>query len=436
MKFYNREREIKLLRNIEESSIEASKMTFIVGRRRIGKTSLIKESYKKGNFIYLFVSKKNEVLLCEEFIETITATTDIKFFGKFTKFKNLFLFLMEVSKSKPLTLAIDGFQEFTKVNSSIYSDMQNIWDSNKVESKMNLILSGSIFSMMKKIFEGEKEPLFGRADNRIHLKPFKVDVLKKIYNEYYPNYSNEDLLTFYIITGGVAKYVELFVDNKIFTRDEIFDYIFSANSMFLEEGKNVLIEELGKEYGTYFSILSLISSSKTSRREIESILEKNVGGYLDKLEHEYYVIKKIKPFLAKESGRVQKYSIDDNFLNFWFRYIYKYRSTIEIENFVQLKKFIKDDFSSYSGRFLEKYFIEKLAIAEKYTEIGTYWERANQNEIDIVAVNDFSKQILFAEVKLNSDKIRLNNLIFKSRKVEEKMKGYQVEYKGFSLKDM
>ena len=436
MEFYNRKTELKLLRDIKKLSKKSAKMTFIVGRRRIGKTTLIKESNRKGKFIYLFVAKKNEMLLCEEFVESISATTDIKFFGNFTKFKDLFSFLMEVSKNKPFTLVIDEFQEFAKINNSIYSDMQNIWDSNKNESKMNLILSGSIFSMMKKIFEGEKEPLFGRADNRIHLKPFKVDVLKKIYDENCPGYSSEDLLTFYILTGGIAKYVELFIDQNIFTRNKMFDYIFSSNSLFLEEGKNVLIEEMGKEYGTYFSILSLISSSKTSRSEIESILEKNIGGYLDKLENEYYVIKKVKPFLAKETGRIQKYFIDDNFLNFWFRYIYKYKTTIEIENFDQINSFVKNDFRSYSGRFLEKYFIEKLEIEQKYTEIGTYWERANQNEIDIVAVNEFNKKALIAEVKLNPAKISLNNLKFKARNLEQKLKGFKIEYKGLSLLDI
>jgi len=125
----------------------------------------------------------------------------------------------------------------------------------------------------------------------------------------------------------------------------------------LDEGKNLLIEEFGKEYTTYFSILSLISSSKTARSEMESILEKNIGGYLDRLENEYSIIKKVKPIFAKEGSRTVKYEIIDNFFNFWFRFIYKYKSTIEIENYEYVKEIIKRDFSTYSGRFLEKYFI-------------------------------------------------------------------------------
>ena len=140
--------------------------------------------------------------------------------------------------------------------------------------------------------------------------------------------------------------------------------------------------------------------------------------------------------MAKPSGRIQKYLINDNFLNFWFRYIYKYRTTIEIENFQQIKRFVQDDFRTYSGRFLEKYFIEKLAMGQKYTEIGTYWEHGNQNEIDIVAVDEFNKEALLAEVKLNPEKISLNNLKFKAQNIEQKLKGYKIEYKEFSLRDM
>ena len=139
-------------------------MTVIVGRRRIGKTKLIQEAYKEK--IYLFVSKKNEALLCEEFITIIQDAMNIKVFGKIIKFKELFEYLMELSKTKYFTLVIDEFQEFLQINDSIYSDMQNIWDNYKDNSKMNLVLSGSIYSLMKKIFEDKKEPLFGRANNK------------------------------------------------------------------------------------------------------------------------------------------------------------------------------------------------------------------------------------------------------------------------------
>jgi AAA+ ATPase superfamily predicted ATPase len=434
MKFYNREKELQNLRDIQKSSLQSSKMTVIVGRRRIGKTKLIKEAFPEK--VYLFVSKKNEALLCDEFIDIIEATLSVKVFGEFKSFKNLFEYLMNLSITTPFTLVIDEFQEFLQINSSIYSDMQNIWDEYKDKSKMNLVLSGSIYSLMKKIFEDKKEPLFGRANNKIHLKSFTIDTLKMILKENYPKYTNKDLLSFYILTGGVAKYVEIFVEKKAFSFEKQLDVIFDDFSLFLEEGKNLLIEEFGKEYTTYFSILSLISSSKTSRSQIESILEKNIGGYLDKLENDYTLIKKIKPIFAKEGSRTIKYEIIDNYFNFWFRFIYKYKSAIEIENYDFVKDIVKRDFSVYGGRFLEKYFIEKIKLEKEYSQIGTYWEKANQNEIDIVAINEINKKALISEVKINPRKIDIDILTNKSEKLRRNLKNYDIKYQGLSLENM
>jgi AAA+ ATPase superfamily predicted ATPase len=333
-------------------------------------------------------------------------------------------------------LVVDEFQEFLYINSSIFSDIQNIWDEYKDKSKLNLIFCGSIYSLMKNIFENKKEPLFNRANNRILLKPFDIETLKEILQNNNPNYLGNDLLSFYILSGGVAKYVEIFDDKEAYSYEKMLDVIFTQNSLFIEEGKNILIEEFGKEYTTYFSILSLIASSKTSRSEIESILEKNIGGYLDRLENEYSIIKKIKPIFAKEGSRTVKYEIVDNFLAFWFRFVFKYKSAVEIENFEFVKEIVKRDFTTFAGRFLEKYFKEKLALSKEYSQIGSYWERGNKNEIDIVAINEFEKKALIAEVKLNRDKISINKLKQKALKLEKKLQGYAVEYVGFSVEDM
>ncbi len=434
MRFYNRELELKKLRQIEKQSSNGAKMTVLVGRRRIGKTKLIKEAFEKK--VYLFVSRKSEPLLCEEFISIVETELGITVHGEFHSFAKLFAYLMELSVSRGFTIVIDEFQEFLQINSSIYSDIQNVWDSYKDRSKLNLVLSGSIYSLMRRIFEDRKEPLFGRADTKIHLKPFTIITLKEILTEVYPAFTPDDLLSLYMFSGGVAKYVELFVNAGAFSRDQQIDLMFDEFSLFLEEGKNLLIEEFGKEYTTYFSILSLIASSKTSRSEIESLLERNVGGYLDRLENEYTIIRKIKPMFAKEGSRTVKYEIVDNFFNFWFRFIYKYRSAIEIENYEYVKQIVRNEFAQYSGRFLEKYFHEQLRMSGQWSDIGTYWERGNQNEIDIVAVNDVEKRILFGEVKRNADRISLPLLEKKSEKLVQKFDGYGIEYRGFSLDDM
>lgn len=436
MKFYDRQKEISRLEKVEQQAHHTAQMTFVVGRRRIGKTRLLLQAYKNSTYIYLFVAKKNEALLCEEFVEEIKQSLGITIYGDFKSFSQLFGFLMDLSKTQHFTLIIDEFQEFENINSSIFSDMQNIWDNKKEESKINLIMSGSIYSMMKRIFEGAKEPLFGRATNRMHLKAFDIDTIKEIISDYYPSYTNEDLLAFYMITGGVAKYIELLVMENAFTLESIIDAVFDENSLFLSEGKNILIEEFGKDYGNYFSILSLIASGKTSRVEIESIMEIQTGGFLDRLESEFGLIKKVRPILAKPNSRTVKYVIDDNFLNFWFRFIYKYRSAVEASNLDYLKQIVLRDYNMYSGLILEKYFTEKIKLEKKHNIIGNYWERNNQNEIDIVAINDLEERVLIAEVKRNQDRISINYLEEKAATLKSKLKEYSFQYKGFSLDEM
>lgn len=436
MKFYNREKELALLYETERRSVKQAQMTFVVGRRRIGKTSLLIRATANKDVLYFFVAKKSEVLLCAEFVEQIKQKLQVPLFGEIKTFKEVFGWLMELSKSRPFTLIIDEFQEFYSVNPSVFSDMQNYWDAHKEESRLNLILCGSVYSLMTKIFENSKEPLFGRATQRIHLKAFDITTLKAIYDDYFPSYTSDDLLAFYLFTGGVAKYVELLVQAQAFTLEAIVDVVLAENSLFLEEGKQVLIEEFGKEYGNYFSILSLIASGKTSRVEIESIMEMQTGGFLDRLENDFGLIKKVRPIFAKSTSRVVKYSIEDNFLSFWFRFIYKYRSAVEIGNLEYIKEILFRDYATYSGKILEKYFVEQLKSEKKYNTIGTYWERNNLNEIDIVAVNDLEKKVLFAEVKRNPDKINLHLLTSKSQDLLKQLKGYEAVYRGLSMEDM
>lgn len=435
MKFYNRISEIATLQDIELASAETAQMTMIVGRRRIGKTTLLKKAFTATPFLYFFVAKKNEVLLCEEFSQEINEKLGIPI-GNYSSFSELFRAIMQLSQRINFTLAIDEFQEFRNINSSVFSDMQNIWDSAKDNSKINLILCGSIYSMMKRIFESSKEPLFGRATARMIIKTFDINTIKEILSDYHPNYSHEDLLAFYMITGGVAKYIEQLVSKKAFTKKAILNALFTEGSFFLDEGRDVLIDEFGKDYGNYFSILSLIASSKTDRGQIESTLNMDIGGYLERLEKEYNIIKRNRPFGAKEGSRSNKYKIEDNFLNFWFRFIYKYRSAVEIGNLNYVQDIVERDYETYSGIILEKYFRTIMIESKEFSDIQGYWNSKGENEIDIVAINEFEKRLIFCEVKRNPRRISLGELENKAKDINAKYPKFSTEYKGLSLEDM
>lgn len=435
MRFYDRTQELETLQEIEAASAESAQMTMMVGRRRVGKTTLLRNAFTVTPVLYFFIGRKNEILLCEEFVEEIENKLG-ESFGHFTSFAQLFKILMQLSQRKNFTLIIDEFQEFKSINPSLFSDMQNIWDANKEKSRINLVICGSIYSMMKQIFENSKEPLYGRATARIHIRPFEISTLKEILADNHPDYKPEDLLTFYLLTGGVAKYIEQLIIRKAFTKDKMLKTVLSTGSYFLEEGKDVLIEEFGKDYSNYFSILALIASSKTARGDIESTLNMPIGGYLDKLENEYNIIRRVRPFMAKEGSRNNKYRIVDNFLQFWFRFIYKYRSAVEIGNLDYIYQIVERDYETYSGYILEKYFRQQLAESKTYSDVQSYWDRKGENEIDVIAVNDFDKRLLIGEVKRNKERINLHILENKAAEIMRKYADYQVEFKGFSLDDM
>lgn len=440
MRFYDRIDELNELKRIQSLSFnEYSRMTVVTGKRRIGKTSLIMKSVESLPSVYLFVGRKNEATLCSEYIPIIAQSLNVFVPAEIRTFRSLFQYLMELAVNKPFNLIIDEFQEFYNINESVYSDMQNIWDQYRKKSRMNLIVSGSVYSLMQKIFQHAKEPLFGRADNIIKLSAFDLSTLKEIMHDYRPLYSNDDLLALYAFTGGVPKYVELFCDNLSLSINEMIEFMVRENSSFTDEGKNLLIEEFGKNYATYFSVLSAISGGINTQPEIESALgNKSIGGQLKRLIEDYNIIRRLRPILSKQNTQTVRYEIQDNFIRFWFNYFERYRSMIEIKNFAGLQSVIKADYPTYSGKVLELYFKQQFAESMQYKAIGSYWEpKENQNEIDIVALKLEKNQAVIAEVKRQKKNFKPQLLIQKAEHLKHKLlPKYSIKTLCLGLEDM
>ena len=439
MKFYDRTEEIANLHKIRKNSNENAQFTVITGRRRIGKTSLVLKAYEDIPILYFFVGRKAENLLCEEFRQEVETKLSLKMGGVPANFAELFDFLMALSKERNLTLFIDEFQNFAKINPSIFSDMQKIWDLNHSESRINLVVCGSVYSMMTKIFRDSKEPLYNRQNRFMNVKAFNPSVLKEIMSDYAPGFSNDDLLALYSFTGGVAKYVQLLIEDHAFTVDAMIDSIISSDSIFINEGRAILVEEFGKDYDTYFSILSAIASGKTRRNEIESLIGKEIGGYLTRLEDDYGIIKKEIPLGAKPLSKNAVYIIQDNFFTFWFRFIFKYGHIIEIGAYEQMRTLIRRDYATFSGKMLERYFHAKAAESGRYTIIDRWWDRKGENEIDMIAANEIEKTAEIYEIKRQRKNINIAALDEKVKIMLPQivaLKGFSVEIGGLDMENM
>lgn len=439
MRFFDRKQEIQKLHDIERLSCNVAQFTVMSGRRRIGKTSLLREAFRDCEMVYLFVARKAEADLCLTFQSVIEESLGVPSMGTAHSFADIFRYLMMVSKNRHFTLVIDEFQEFYRINSSIYSEMQNIWDANKSESKINLVVCGSVNSLLNKIFRDNKEPLFGRQTNMMKLRAFAPSVLKEIMAEYHPTYSADDLLTLYMLTGGVAKYVEIFVDHMKLTHDEMMSMVFERDSYFLNEGKVMLIDEFGKDYGIYFSILSLISQGVNTRGNIEDMLKMEIGGYLSKLIDDYELVKKTQPVFEKSANKNVHYALTDQFLCYWFRFVYKYSYILEVGGNQKLLDKAKADYKTYSGRCLEDFFRDKMIESGKYTQIGYWHDRKGENEIDIIAADEMSDTVTFYEVKRQSKDVNIGILHAKKDVMLQTTKryaDYSIECRGLSMDDM
>lgn len=436
MRFYDRKQELSTLESIHEQCRTGyGKVTVLTGRRRMGKTMLALKYAQDKPALYLFTGKKAEPLLVEEFRTAYEEFTGKRHVGELSRFGDLFELLLQHGRNNPFVVIIDEFQEFFSINKSVYSDIQKLWDKYKFDTKVHLIFIGSVYSLMTRIFQDQKEPLFGRADRVLYIKPFEARVIRDILTDY-GHLSNEELFFNYLVTGGVPRYEELLMENDCFGRENILDLIFEKDSFFLNEGKSLLIQEFGKEYGVYFSILELMAQGRTARTEIESVLGRSVGGFLEKLETQYDLITKVIPVGMPPKSRNQKYAIKDNFIRFWFRFVNKHMSIIENQRFDYVKRIVNRDLPTFAGPALEKLFQEITGYSSEYGLIGNYWERGNLNEIDLVAVDDLDKKMLLGKVKMNPDNIRMGRLKEKSENLRKKYKGYTFSFKGLSLEDI
>lgn len=437
MKFYDRINEMQILQENEAQAERSAVFTVLMGRRRVGKTSLILHALEGRDYAYLFISKDSEAVLCRKLQASLEEQLGIHIYGTLTHFRDLFEVIMRESINRHFTVVFDEFQTLHKINPAIFSEIQDIWDRYHTESRLNLIASGSIQSLMKRIFEDENEPLYGRPTSKFTLRPFTTAVLKEILTDHCPNYSNEDLLCLYMITGGVAKYVELLMDAQCYTKEKMLNYVCRQDSYFLTEGKDIVNQEFSDEGTTYFSILQMIAEGLTRRGDIDGAMQKDMGVYLQNLEKNYNMISRLKPLLAKPNSKVTAYEISDQFLRFWFRFICPYQSLIERQQFTLIRQNIGKNYEQFSGRTLEQYFQAQAMETGFYTQVGNWWDRKGLNEIDMIALNEFDHTALAAEIKRNPKKTSMSDLTGKVDSLPKSDFGrYSFELKGLSIEDM
>ena len=443
MKFFGRKEEIAELRKSRELSHRFAQFTVITGRRRVGKTELIKEALRDGtdDFVYLLITRQTEKTMCSDLQKSVVEAIGhrLVIHGECSRLSELVAEIFKAAEEKPLTLVIDELQEMDRINPSFFGALQGLWDEHHNTAKINLVVSGSVNRLMNKIFFTYGEPLYGRNTGHLTVKPFSVSLLKEIFANFCPKYSNEDLLALWALTGGVARYVELLMTSGAYKRDDMIDAVFGHLTAFVEEGKIVLIEEFGNEYATYFSILSSIASGHTKFSEIGNDLGLEIGTYMANLNERYELISRTLPLFAKNGGKNSAYHIEDCFFRFWFRFVFKYQSLISLGRWQQLREIVRREFPAFTGYALERYFHWKIANESACTAMGSWWDRKGENEIDLVCEDEFAGTIDFYEVKVDPARFDKAALLRKVEAFFEKhpeKRSMRYAAKCLSVKDM
>jgi len=395
MKFINREKELGFLE--EQYKKSASNFVVIYGRRRTGKTSLIREFIQNKPNIYFLADIQTESEQLLDFQETAS-----EFFKSDELFKNkafktwdtFFRYLTERIKKSPkkIIIAIDEYTYLYQSNKAISSILQKYWDKEWQDSKkVFLVLCGSLVGMMERLTLYHSAPLYGRNTGQIKLKPFNF----KKFSQFFPKISLEKQIELYSVLGGTPRYILEFDKNKSLWQN-ISEKFLKPESILYRDPVLVLSQEVATT-GTYFSILKTIAFGEHKISKIGAKLElkaTQLNPYLEKLIDLDLVEKRVPVTQKPHKSKMGLYFLKDNFFKFWFRYIFANRSFIEKGSQGLVLKQIKKEFSQFVSFIFEDIVRESVL---NFQQVGSWWSK--DEEIDIIGLNQENNQILFGEVK-------------------------------------
>jgi len=424
--FYNREDELKILE--DEYKRDGSAFSVIYGRRRVGKTALIKKFIEDKPTLFIYATEANLLVQLEDLKPKLLQLLNKPYLVDLplVSFEQMFTILTEYDFKQKLVIVIDEYQNLCKIDRAFSSMLQKVWDMQLKELNIHLILCGSVVSMMHSEVLNYSAPLYGRRTSNIHLKPLKFDHIKS----FIPNISKEDEMRVFASFGTIPKYLESYDPKKTFLQN-IEEKILDKNSFLYQEGSFLLKQELN-EVATYFSILETISKGETKIGNIASRLQLSptyLTRYLSRLIDLDILIKEI-PVTEKNplKSKMGRYRFKDKFLNFWFFYVYKNYNYLEIAETQSVLKEIELNFNDRFVSFaFEEYVLEKILQNPKkilgFTpcKIGRWWNK--NEEIDIVAYDE--QNIAFIECKWQNSvnrEFELNRLIKKSTHLNHNLK--------------
>lgn len=444
MKFIGRHQELQTL---EAEYRRDGGFVVIYGRRRVGKTTLIKEFMKGKPAFYFLATEEVESQSMKRLSGVIARATGNAMLQRVTFSDWLDLF-QEIAKYRPeekKILVIDEFPYLVKTNPAFPSILQNAWDELLKDSNTMLILCGSLLGMMQKHALSYDSPLYGRRTAQLRLTPLSFSEVYAARPQ-----SFEAAVEEYSVTGGVPKYLELFQPDEDLT--EQLERLVLSKSGFLYEEPNFLLRDEVQTAANYFSIIRAIADGNHKLGKIAGALGLETSAltpYLSTLI-DLGFLKKEVPITEKnpEKSRKGLYFISDNFTRFWFRYVYPYKGELELDNRQIVLDELGKDFRQKFAAFVYEDVCQDIfaqlcrsgALNFVPSRIGSYWlnDLDGDTQIDVMAVDQQNRRIFAGECKYHNKPVdapvyfALEEKVQKSADLKAAFPGYQVLYGLFS----
>lgn len=413
-KFVDREEEMMTLQS--EYERPGSSLVILYGRRRVGKTALISEFIKGKNALFFLASEESEAQNRTAFKEKAADFTGNELLRQFDakSWDILFQTIMQTPFQEKPIIVIDEFQYIGKSNPAFPSIFQRIWEEQLKDRSVMVILCGSLISMMESQTLSYSSPLYGRRTAQIRLKqiPFRY------YHEFFPDKSPRELVEYYSVTGGIPKYIELFSES-----DDIYHAIqknILNRSGYLYDEPHFLLQQEVSEIGNYFSVIRAIAAGNSKLSAISTVLEvksTSLTKYLKTLI-DLDILEREVPVTEENPEKSKKglYKIKDNYLRFWFAFIYPNMSFIESGNSaIVLDKIRKSMVSGHTAFVYEDVCREQMwklnangSWPFHFSKLGRWWD--SRNELDIAAIDPDGSNLILGECKFWQEPVGSNIL--------------------------
>jgi hypothetical protein len=398
--FVDREQELKFLE--QHYKTEGAELIVIYGRRRVGKTELSLQFSKNKLHLYFLADRRPETELIQELKQRMSLYLQDESFAKLAvkDWIELFQEFTKWNKTPHTIMILDEFPTIIEVNHATPSIFQKIWDQNLKNTHSMLILLGSSVSMMETEVLNYKSPLYGRRTAQWKLDPLKIYHLKP----FFPTYNAETLTHVYACLGGIPAYLQKFSPHLSFWQN-VEQKILTKGEFLHEEAEFRLREEL-REPRNYSLILKTVAQGATTYGEIldhTSMDKSTLSKYTSVLE-DLGFIRRTYPIAIKPKPRKGLYTIADNYLNFWFKYVFPNKTELETGNTQNILTKVKQDYNTYLGYAFEQAATELLTemktqgkLPFTFTAIGKWWYK--DNEIDLIALDEEKQTATFLETK-------------------------------------